>query len=123
MSPQEQSIAIRDKQGRAVAYRQSLYPATETIEIFEKHHKGAAGEILFICKDEQKHIHKLSEKIVDVESSGYLVGMWFAFILSVLALGGGIALAIMDKRPEAWAALVSGLAMVFIAFIRGGRRN
>ena len=130
MSPQEKSIAIRDKEGRAIAFSQSLYPAVAVIEVFEKHHKGAAGEILSLCKDEQKHVHQAEDKDLDMDKRdmetkafNITLGMWFAFLLSVLALGGGITLAILDKKPEAWAALVSGLAMVFIAFIRGGKRQ
>ena len=126
MSPQEQSIAIRDREGRALAYRQSLYPAVEVIEVFEKHHKGAAGEILRLCGDEQKHAHQAENKELEMDAmelSHITLGMWFAFLLSVLALAGGITLAILDKKPEAWTALVSGLVMVFAAFIRGGRQK
>ena len=62
MSPRENKLAIKSKNG-ALAFQQSLYPPSEIIDTFEKHHNGAAQEILQMCRDEQQHSHNIDAKV------------------------------------------------------------
>ena len=121
MSPHEKTLAIRGKDGQAVAFHQSLYPSCETIDTFERHYKGAAQEILQMGREEQSHIHSIEKKIMNVEAAWKLLGIVFGFLLCVCALVGGILLVLNDKSAEGWVALVSALAMVFLAFIKGNK--
>jgi len=121
MSPHEKTLAIRGKDGRAVAFHQSLYPSCETIDTFERHYKGSAQEILQMGREEQTHIHSIEKKIVNVEATWRLLGIAFGFLLCVCALVGGIVLVLNDKSAEGWVALVSALAMVFLAFIKNSK--
>ena len=121
MSPHEKTIAIRDKDGRALAFHQSLYPSKDIVDSFERHHVGAAAEILRMCGEEQKHFHKMEDSAVRSEIKCRERGLMFGFILSASSLLGGIALILLDKNAEGWVALISALTFVFIAFIKGSK--
>ena len=106
MSPAEHKLAIIDKDGKAVAIHQSIYPSREVIEVFETYHKGAAQEILQMSRDEQRHAHRM-------ESAGVrfrFMGTAFGFVLCLTMLLIGAFLVYVDKP-------VSGCTTMIVAFL------
>ena len=106
MSPQEKSIAIMDSDGKAIAFRQSIYPPREVLDSFEAYHKGSAAEILRMSSEEQKYIHRIGYSSVKFRFMGSIFG--FVLCLSMLLIG---AFLIYADKP------VSGCTTMIVAFL------
>lgn len=101
------------------SYSGPLPPANQFAQ-YEETLPGAADRILSLTEKEAEHRHKNEDAIV--EKSMFLGdrGQIFAFILSLISLGGILA-SILLKQPTAAIAptiiALTGLSSVFINFL------
>ena len=106
---------------KLVAFKSSFYssplPPPEILRGYEEIVSGSAKKILSMAEAEMKHRHATESKIVDSNISRAWWGLLAGFVLSVVAIGGGL-IVIALGHDTAGATIATGgtvsLATVFI---------
>ena len=109
MSKERHAVAIRNKEGEAIAVSESLFPSRETIDSFETYHKGAAAEILDMSRVEQVHTHKMEAAMMKCETICRILGMALGVVSCLALIAAGVYLIVVGKG---W----GGYPTVIVAF-------
>lgn len=78
---------------------------------------GAADRIFTMTEKEQDSRHKMGRWSLLLFHTGRLLGLIFAFLISILTIGGGVFLLYHDKSITGMVTLLTGIASVVGAFL------
>lgn len=102
-------------------------PHPKILSGYEQILPGTADRIVAMAEREQEHRHDMQNKMMKTESRDSALGVFFAFILSIMCIVAAVI--IVWKVPNAVGALssaflgASGMISVIITFIKSTRRN
>ena len=100
MTPPNNNLAPKRRITRISAtarvYRGPIPPADELIK-YEQACRGAADRIIAMAESQSKHRQELETKVVGGNVQREKIGMWLAFILTVLLILIGTYLIIINK--------------------------
>lgn len=94
-------------------------PPPEILEAYERVVEGSANRILTMAEEQSKHRKKLEEIVVHGGSRNQVVGMIFAFLLSLVIVGSGAFLIYHDKSLEGFGLILSDLLGLIGVFVYG----
>jgi uncharacterized membrane protein len=80
---------------------------------------NGADRIVAMAEAQQRHRHDLEATIVKGNAAAQSRAQWFAFLLAVLAIGGGIALVAFNKDTAGLTAIIVALATLGSVFFYG----
>lgn len=111
---------------RRLAYFQGPLPPPQMLKEYEEVLPGSANRIIERAEKEQSHRHSISEANVDLEHKALkfaairtFIGQGCAFILSLVAIGGGACLIANGENAGGIASIIGALAALTTAFIVG----
>ena len=120
--PTETTIAARRSDGAEMFYHDSPYPPLQIVDFFERKRCGATGEFLDMVKEEQKIDLYIRERNSRLEFVTRILGMVFAFILSVCIIICGALLIHTGSEVTGCITLLSGLVAVIGCLATGGKK-
>lgn len=120
--PTETHLAARRPDGAALYYHDTPYPPEAVVELFERHHKGAARELLEMVKSEQATELKVRDRNSRLEYVTRILGMCFAFVLAFAMVSGGIVLICYKHEVTGCITLFTGLIGIVGCLATGGKQ-
>lgn len=84
---------------------------------------NAADRILVMAEKQSEHRQKLEAKVIASNTFNQTLGSIFAFILGLVAIGGGIYLIGTGKSAEGLTSIISSLSVLGAIFVYGRRRQ
>jgi len=120
--PQNELQQLVRKEVRAELF-QGPMPHPDHLAKYENLYPGAAKLLFGLLEKQTNHRINLEKGVVASNIVNEKRGQIFAFILCLAVIGGGIALAIMDKHITGFASILSGLGTIVTVFIVGKRRE
>lgn len=84
---------------------------------------GAAERIFAMVERQSAHREKIETIVVTAAARSSIRGSWFAFIISMTAIVGGVYLIKLGKSGEGVAAIIASLAGLTAVFIYGKRKD
>ena len=84
---------------------------------------GAAERILAMAERQSAHHVAMETIVVAASAQSQTRGSWFAFIISMTAIGGGIYLIKLGKSAEGLSAIISSLAALSAVFVYGKKKE
>lgn len=122
---QADSIAPEDKQTQMTVSATQVWsapmPPPEVLKKYEELIPGAANRILKMTEGQTEHRIQIEKIVIKGDSFRGLLGLIFGFIVSVIALLGGVY--IIDKGHDWAGGVLVGLDLVGLAgcFVYGSR--
>jgi uncharacterized membrane protein len=104
----------------------SLVPLAEELANLEQVSPGLGERAFTMAERQQLHRHNLEEKAVTAGIRRATRGQWFAFIIAMSAIGGGIYLSSIGQTTKGVVAIVGALATLVGLFLyahRSGRTD
>ena len=120
--PTETKIAARRSDGAELYYQQATLPSREVVETYERFHPGAAAELLNMAKREQDLELGVRDRDSRLEFVTRIIGMCFAFVLTLVMIGGGIMLICREHTASGCITLFTALIGVIGCLATGGKR-
>lgn len=114
---QQQRVGARlTQQMRAELYSGSL-PHPELLERFEAIHPGATDRFFTMAEKQAEHRQIIEKKFLTVQSATQIIGALFAGIVMLLGMYLGYDMIMHDKKVEGYAAMLTPLGTIALAFI------
>ena len=98
-------------------------PPPELFDQYDKVLPGAAERILKMTESEQEHRHSLVGAVLKGDRHYRLLGMTFAFLILLGAIGGSVYLISIDKDLMGSLIFIIALAGIVRQFIQGQSRD
>ena len=113
---------------RAAAFRGEMMfsgplPPPEVLTKYNEAVPNAAERILVMAEKQADHRRGLEAKVVASNAFNQTLGSVFAFILGLIAIGGGIYLIASGKSTEGLASIISSLTVLGGIFVYGRRQQ
>ena len=121
--PTETSIAARDENGNELLFRQATIPSVQVVEAYERFCPGAARTMLDMAVREQAPESAIRISANRLELITRILGMFFAFILAIGIIGGGIYLITVSHEVTGCITLFTGLIGVIGCLATGGKNS
>lgn len=99
--------------------RSGPLPSADELDGYEKVLPGAADRIIKMAENQARHRQNLENKAVDAGIGDSKRGQYFAFILALIAVVGGIVLIFFDKALTGFGLVVGSVASLVGVFIYG----
>jgi uncharacterized membrane protein len=126
-------IKIQQEVVKAARYSGPL-PRPEDLKVYNEIIPNAAERILRMAEENAKHRHQLekfeleteaglAKSAIKIESRNSLLGLLFAFIICILAIGGGIYTAIIGAHLAGSFISIAALTSLVGAFIVGSKQR
>ena len=112
------TFQIRSAHSTEISF-QGPIPPPEILAGYEGVIEGAADRILTMAEEQSKHRKKLEEIVIRGGSRNQVVGMIFAFILSLVIVGSGALLIYNDKSLEGLSLIVADVVALAAVFLYG----
>ena len=120
--PKETHLAARRSDGAELYYHDTPYPPEAVVELFERHNKGAARDLLEMVKSEQATELKIRDRNSSLEYVTRILGMCFAFFLALAIVSGGIILICYKHEVTGCITLFTGLLGIIGCLATGGKQ-
>ncbi len=120
--PTETHLAAKRADGAELYYHDTPYPPETVVELFERYHKGAAGELLAMVKAEQSTELRVRDRNSKLEYVTRILGMCFAFMLALAIVSGGIVLICYNHEVTGCLTLFTGLLGIIGCLATGGKQ-
>ena len=114
----EKSLAVRQI-AMQTHFHSGPLPSADEFAMYERAVPGAGNRILAMAEQQGSHRRQLEAKDQSLTSRDSLIGMIFAFIFAMTALGGAIFLTYTDHPVAGTIIGGTGLLAVVSAFIQG----
>jgi len=98
-------------------------PHPEIIERYEKILPGAAKTIFSEWESQTRHRQKLEQSVVATDNFKSILGLIFGFVIVLVAIGGGIYIALRGKELFGSGLSLTGLAILAAAFITSRKQK
>jgi uncharacterized membrane protein len=92
-------------------------PPPTILEGYNQIIPNGAERIMAMTERNQSHRHDIENRVIEGNIRAQPRGQWFAFIISLVAIGGGIVLAAFDKEAIAITSILTGLGTPVGLFI------
>ena len=109
---------ITAAQSTEISFRGPI-PPPEILAGYEGVIEGSADRILTMAEEQSKHRKKLEEIVIRGGSRNQVLGMIFAFILSLVIVGSGALLIYHDKSLEGLSLIVADVVALAAVFLYG----
>ena len=119
--PTETHLAARRADGAELYYHDTPYPPEAVVELFERHCKGSARELLEMVKAEQSTELRIRDRNSRLEYVTRILGMCFAFLLSLAIIASGIILICNSHEVTGTITLLMGLLGIIGCLATGGK--
>lgn len=119
--PTETRLAARRPDGAELYYQDTPYPPEAVVELFERYSKGSAKELLEMVKAEQSAELKVRDRNSCLEFVTRILGMCFAFLLSLAIIAAGIILICSRHEVSGLITLLLGLLGIIGCLASGGK--
>ncbi len=113
-----------------MAFHEGPLPTPETLSQYERVHPGLAERIIRtvelpmeMAKDQQEHRHALEQKVIVSDIRRSWAGLVAGFILTLVAIGGGVLLVLEDKPVAGLASIIMALGALVGVFVATDRRR
>lgn len=84
---------------------------------------GAAERIVAMAERQSAHREEMETVVVNAAARSQTRGSWFAFIISMTAILGGVYLIKLGKSGEGVAAIIASLAGLAAVFVYGKKQE
>jgi uncharacterized membrane protein len=84
---------------------------------------GAAERIVAMAERQSTHREEIETVVVTAAARSQTRGSWFAFIISMTAILGGVYLIKLGKSGEGLTAIITSLAALAAVFIYGKKKE
>ena len=101
--------------------RQSILPPPEEMAQYEKLRPGITDIMLTAFQEQTHHRMEIEKKVIDSGISNTKRGQLFAFILSLLTIGGGFSLIYLGKDVLGIVSVLGALSTLVGTFIYGNK--
>jgi len=98
-------------------------PSPETLAAYEKVLPGAAERIVRMAETQSSHRHKMESAVILGNVRAQSLGMWFAFLLALAGILGGLYLALHGHSLTGFGTLFFSLAALVGTFVLGKREQ
>lgn len=119
--PKETSLAARNTKGETLLYHDSVYPSQQIIDTFEKYYPGASRELLEMVRIDQANVFTLENRNSKLQFTLRVLGMTFAFILTLGMIGVGALLIVMGHAITGCLSLFMGILSIIGVIATGGQ--
>lgn len=96
-------------------------PHPSIVAGYEDTYPGAAAIIFKSFQDQTAHRIEIEKKVIETGAKKEMLGIWFGFIIAIVAILGGIYAALQDKVFLGGAVTFAGLGLLVGAFIYNKR--
>jgi len=121
-NPKGQSVLLQGEMSSATIYSGPL-PDPETLRQYDAVHSGAAERIIAMAEDQAMHRQKIEQIVVSAHSRNSLLGVIFAFVISLCTIIGGVYVAVNASAIAGTFFSGFGLAGLVGTFIYGTSFN
>jgi len=119
----ERDLAVRTDKGDVALYHDSNYPSPAVIDIFEKYSPGSSGVILEMVRKDQENGFVIENRNSLLEFWTRILGMVFAFILTLAMIGVGALLIIKGNPITGCLTLFTGIIGIITVIATGGKEQ
>ncbi len=115
-TPQHATVTQSQRQ---FMVRTGPIPDPDTIKQYEAIHPGAAGILFNQFEKQGDHRRSLEDRMVGGNQQRQTRGQWMAFVLSMTAIVGGVALIWNGRSTEGLTSIIGALVALVAVFIIG----
>ncbi len=121
LAPMSQQHNLQSQKNRSVSIQGQAYegpiPPPAMLAEFEKISPGLADRIVKMAENQAEHRQEIEKIVIKGDNRRANWGQFFAFILGLIGIGGGIFLLYSSKSNEGYTSLVlSTLTLVGVYF-------
>ncbi len=94
-------------------------PPPELLKSYNDAFAGCAERVVAMAEKQSGHRQELEKMIVEGNCKAQTRGQWFAFILALVVIGGGVYLLAQGKSIEGFSAIILAVGSLVAALIYG----